>query len=245
MMPKMSIILSSSMRKSKSTVAPAKPGKIKIAPSAKKLVRLVANLDEEDGWFDLEDWIEAVSVRIQETQSRPEKLDRKAQKLEGWSRLKRSARLTKPIRYQTLGPSTKIMAVQTSKSRERRGFICGGIIVSVGRRFVRVHLPFLHPMIPRRARGSLGFGKVACRSIQPLTPRVIVNQIWARLFGQGIVSTVDILERAANTHRIPNCSIGSPMNGGFGLEPQSDDSGDRLFGHLPAIGGCPRRSRCG
>ena len=46
----------------------------------------------------------------------------------------------------------------------------------------------------------------------PLTARVLVNQIWMRLFGEGLVRTPEDLGFKASNQRIPNFWIGWPCS---------------------------------
>jgi hypothetical protein len=62
---------------------------------------------------------------------------------------------------------------------------------AVPRGFLSVTTSGPRPALPKGASGRLELGRWIASPDNPLTARVIVNRVWARLFGEGLVRTVD------------------------------------------------------
>ncbi|MBL4766453.1 MAG: PSD1 domain-containing protein [Rhodobacteraceae bacterium] len=77
-----------------------------------------------------------------------------------------------------------------------------GDYTSPGDRVEMGVLSALHPLDPSLPRNRLGLAKWLVSAQNPITSRVAVNRIWAEIFGQGIVTTLDDfgMQGAAPSH---------------------------------------------
>lgn len=88
-------------------------------------------------------------------------------------------------------PKTKAMTLGASKPRETNIHIRGDFLRK-GDRVEPGVLAVLHPFEPRGATADrLDLANWLVHPENPLTSRVLVNQIWLHLFGRGLVPTVD------------------------------------------------------
>jgi hypothetical protein len=88
-------------------------------------------------------------------------------------------------------PKTKAMTLAAAKPRETSVHIRGDFLRK-GDRVEPGVLAVLHPFQPRAAAADrLDLANWLVDPANPLTSRVLVNQIWLHLFGRGLVATAD------------------------------------------------------
>lgn len=98
--------------------------------------------------------------------------------------------LTDPARHGLVVHGVRDSAAIGDTSLRVRG-IAENVGPSVPRGFLTAFPVPGSPRIPEDRSGRFELAAWLTSPHNPLTPRVIVNRIWARLFGSGIVSTVD------------------------------------------------------
>ena len=101
------------------------------------------------------------------------------------SRVKRVAQL----RVQLTELQTAAMVMQDSMSPSQTHILMRGDYTAPGDPVETGVLESLHPLNPELPPDRLGLAQWLVDEKNPLTPRVVVNRIWAEIFGQGIVST--------------------------------------------------------
>jgi len=101
-------------------------------------------------------------------------------------------------RHEENPPSRPVMAVRVIRQRTKdprtSHLLRRGDFLQPQAEVVPATLAVLPPLKPRRADGPtdrLDLARWLVDPANPLTPRVAVNQIWAKLFGRGLVATVD------------------------------------------------------
>ena len=100
-------------------------------------------------------------------------------------RVKRVAQL----RVELAELQTAAMVMQDSMSPAQTHILMRGDYTAPGEPVETGVLESLHPLSPGLPPNRLGLAQWLVDEKNPLTPRVVVNRIWAEIFGKGIVTT--------------------------------------------------------
>jgi hypothetical protein len=117
----------------------------------------------------------------------------------------RSMRLVKRVKQlktELDAITTSTMVMQDAEMSQATHLMIRGDYTTPGDR-VDVGVPTaLHPLDAALPRNRLGLAKWLVAAENPLTARVAVNRVWAEIFGQGIVTTLDDfgMQGAAPSH---------------------------------------------
>ncbi len=108
----------------------------------------------------------------------------------------------KQLREELSQLGTATMVMQDAVQPMPTNIMIRGDYTTPGDRVETGGLAALHPMNPSLPGNRLGLAKWLVAPENPLTARVAVNRIWAEIFGQGIVTTLDDfgMQGAAPSH---------------------------------------------
>ena len=106
------------------------------------------------------------------------------------------------LRKELTGLQTLAMVMQDAKEEVETHLMIRGDYTTHGDPVEPGVLAALHPQDPTRPRNRLGLANWLVAPENPLTARVAVNRIWAEIFGQGIVTTLEDfgMQGAAPSH---------------------------------------------
>ncbi len=93
------------------------------------------------------------------------------------------------LRVQLVELQTAAMVMQDSMSPSQTHILMRGDYTALGEPVGTGVLESLHPLNPELPPNRLGLAQWLVDEENPLTPRVVVNRIWAEIFGRGIVTT--------------------------------------------------------
>ncbi|MDZ4849912.1 MAG: PSD1 and planctomycete cytochrome C domain-containing protein [Pirellulaceae bacterium] len=158
----------------------------------REAVQLAAASADESPSFVIDDWFAAIAADIKKRNQEQKELLAKAKQESSAALRKVCESYEKHFAKRPSASSTKIMTIQSRDSvRETYVHVRGdyrnrGPLAKPG-------TPAILPRLPNRTDppNRLDFARWLVDNSNPLTARVVVNQFWARLFGRGLVASVD------------------------------------------------------